>query len=168
MENSQLKTGPGNACTIAKPNRKSRGDTHPSVTMYLKCGYFVSSVSLICPPVVSNTHCRKSGITTGPPPNMTVPARYILENSRNRSGRSLATPRKTITATKVARKPTMIAVPTLQETFNTLSSGTILGSSSWPAVSWVTLGGGEEIVPPALDSNDAPVGLVSSAFKTRC
>ena len=32
----QLKLGPGNAWIRAKPSRKSRGDTHPSTTTYLK------------------------------------------------------------------------------------------------------------------------------------
>jgi hypothetical protein len=33
----QLKLGPGKDCMMAKPKRKSREDTHPSVTMYLNC-----------------------------------------------------------------------------------------------------------------------------------
>lgn len=33
--NLQLKLGPGKDCMMAKPKRKSREDTHPSVTMYL-------------------------------------------------------------------------------------------------------------------------------------
>jgi len=32
----QLKLGPGNAWMIARPRRKSRDDTQPSATMYLK------------------------------------------------------------------------------------------------------------------------------------
>lgn len=33
--NVQLKFGPGNAWMIARPRRKSLGDTQPSVTIYL-------------------------------------------------------------------------------------------------------------------------------------
>lgn len=61
----QLKLGPGNAWTTARPSRKSLEDTQPSATIYLRPG-IQSSADLHD----GFTHSRSSGITTGPPPNI--------------------------------------------------------------------------------------------------
>ena len=80
---------------------------------------------------VCNTDSRRRGITTGPPPNMIVPARYKLANKLNPRGLLGSTPRKIIIATKVIKNAAIIAVPNFQE--NTLifnASGTIRSCSS--------------------------------------
>jgi hypothetical protein len=77
---------------------------------------------------VCHTHCRSNGTTTGPPPNIIVPARYMLEKRLNRIGRYLMTPRNTIMVMNVTKNPTMRRVPNLQDTFNSRSTGIALGS----------------------------------------
>lgn len=59
----KLKLGPGNAWMMASPMRKSREETHPG----------------------STTYDLNNGITIGPPPKITVPARTILPNRLNAS-----------------------------------------------------------------------------------
>ena len=78
---AQLKPGPGKAWMTARPRRKSRDDTHPGAT----------------------TYSRRSGMTTGPPPKMMVPARYMFVNKSNARGGGERTPRVTMNAMNVTR-----------------------------------------------------------------
>ena len=64
---------------MARPRRKSRDDTHPGTT----------------------TYSRRSGMTTGPPPKMMVPARYMFVNKSNARGGGERTPRVTMNAMNV-------------------------------------------------------------------
>lgn len=57
---------------------------------------------------------------------MIVPARYKLENKLNNNGRCWMTPRKIMTAKKVARNATMRMIPNRQDTFSSLSLGMAL------------------------------------------
>lgn len=77
----KLKLGPGNAWMTASPNRKSRGETQPG----------------------STTYERRRGITSGPPPKMIVPARYMFENRSKINVRLLTVPRTTMTTRNDAR-----------------------------------------------------------------
>lgn len=64
-----MKFGPGKAWMMASPSRKSLVDTQPSATMYLQL------FELLCVGGTAKiTYSLRSGMTTGPPPNMIVPA----------------------------------------------------------------------------------------------
>ena len=78
---AKLKFGPGKAWMMARPSRKSRGETHPG----------------------STTYERRSGMTTGPPPKMMVPARYMFANRSSSRGGFSRTPRATRMAMKDAK-----------------------------------------------------------------
>ena len=88
---AKLKFGPGNAWITANPNRKSRLVTHPSVTIY----------------------SRKRGITTGPPPNIMVPARKRLEKSLKSTGGCESVPLSIISVIKIMKKTMTTMVPDL-------------------------------------------------------
>lgn len=89
----KLKFGPGNDWIIARPSRKSRGDTQPCVTMY----------------------SRSKGMTTGPPPKMMVPARYKSANRENPRGASLMTTCVVIMMMKLKTKKARMAEPNFQD-----------------------------------------------------
>lgn len=78
----QLKLGPGKAWMMARPMRKSRDETQPG----------------------STTYSRSSGMTTGPPPKMMVPARYMFVKRSSSNGGLFKTPRATKNAMNEARE----------------------------------------------------------------
>jgi hypothetical protein len=76
------------------------------------------------------TDSLRSGITTGPPPKMIVPARYRLANRLKPRGLLGRTPRKTIITANVTKKAAIIAVPNFKEKIRICNaSGTILSCS---------------------------------------
>lgn len=78
-----------------------------------------------------NTDSLKSGITTGPPPKMIVPARYRFAKRLNPRGLFGRTPRKTMMTMKVTKKAAIRVAPNFQEkTRISSASGTILSCSS--------------------------------------
>ncbi len=75
-----------------RPRRKSGGDTQPGVTIY----------------------SRRSGITTGPPPKIMVPAKQREEKSEKDFEGRVVTAWSVKVKTNVIARKTTIPVPTIQ------------------------------------------------------
>ncbi len=87
------------------------------------------------------THSRSKGITTGPPPKMMVPARYILANNPSPLGAGSSTPRNIMIGMKVRKKPAAIQIPNFQLNIRWLNVlDMVRESCSAPSASGDTLG----------------------------